>query len=177
MDAARVSLIPMRELSPGQAGKIRNQVITNLITMVSQKLKCDPGQLVIRDIRPQGDLDYSVEDWGEITGATADAFETMSEGTMGDNRWVAIYGVKTHIDRCNCSQIKVSVGNAERTIWSLMELTADENGDMVGFSPMAAIIPENTVYTISRYVRIANASAEIALKGFVCEKRGILVSP
>ena len=143
--------------------------------MAVQSIKLGEDQVVVRDIRPLGDLDYTYDDWSELTDATADQWETMSTGTMGDQRWVSIFGVKADADRFACSAIKFNVGGGDRAIWELWALR--EEDDMVGFCPSGIIIPQRTPYTISRYIREVSSPACLVLKGVVVEKRGKLVSP
>jgi len=168
-------LIPFSELTPGQSGKIRNDCIEALLTEASLRLKLPRERLVVRDIRAKSDLDFTYEDWRETTGATADAYETMTTGTMGDNRWIGIFGVKADADNFACTAIKFNIGGGDRAIWQLQSL--NEEDGMVGFSPTAVVIPQNTIYTISRFVRSASSSCTLVLKGVVVEPRGKVVSP
>lgn len=171
---AYTQLIPFSELSEGQAASIRNAVIQKLVSMATSQLAVPAEKLVVRDIRADSDMGYTYEDWRETTGATADAYETMDTGTMGDERWVGIYGVMVSGDM-SCSALKFNIGGADRTIWQLQCLK--ESDDFVGLCPSAAIIPPNTPYTISRYVRSASSTFHCVLRGVVVEPRGLVVSP
>ena len=170
-----IQLIPFSELAPGQVSRIRNDCVEALLTEASLRLKLPRDRLVVRDIRAKSDLDFTYEDWRETTSATADAYETMSTGTMSDNRWVGIFGVKADKDNFACTAIKFNIGGGDRVIWQLQAL--NEADGMVGFSPSAVIIPQNTPYTISRFVRSASSSCMLVLKGVVVEPRGKVVSP
>ena len=172
--AALIELVPKDELSPGGAATIRTQVANALIAQAANELRIPAERLVVRDIRPLGDLDYTYETWRERTGSTVEAYETMTTGTMADQRYVAIYGVKDDSPGRGCvSLIRLNIGGGDRAIWNLENL----NGDGVGYSPSAVVIPPNAPYTISRWVVIAAQLAHIILKGVVVEPRGKLVSP
>ena len=175
MGIALTHLIPFSELSPGQAAKIRNDVIQALVDKAVKELTKPAELFVVRDILPKTDLDFTNEDWYEVTGASSAAWETMSTGTMGDERYVGIYGVKADPDVFTCSALKFNIGGTDRTIWLLQSLR--EQDDMVGFSSSAVVIPQNVTYTISRYVIYALSSAHLVLKGVVVEPRGKLISP
>ena len=175
MGASEIQLIPFSELAPGEVGAIRNGIIKQMVAMAVQSLKLGENQVVVRDIRAKDDLDYTYEDWRETTSSTADAYETMTTGTMGDQRWVGIFGVKADADSFACTAIKFNVGGGDRAIWQLQALKPQD--DMVGFCPSGIIIPQRTPYTISRYVRSASSSFLLVLKGVVVEKRGKVVSP
>ena len=175
MGAANILLIPKTELAAGQAGAIRNEAIKRVLTLAMTQLKLAEDKLVVRDIRPKADLDYTYEGWRETTGSTAGAYETMTTGTMGEQRYVGIYGVKINADSLSCSMLKFNTGGGDRTFWSLEHL--NEEDGYVGFSPFGIIIPQNAPYTISRYVMYASAAAPIVLKGFVVEPRGRVITP
>ena len=172
--AALTQLVPVSELAQGQAAGIRNELIKFLLDTASFALKLARERLVVRDILCDTDLDYSAEDWGEVTGTTANAYETMSTGTMGDNRWIGIFGVKTS-ELCAVTALRFNIGGGDRTYWQLQALSSQD--DYVGISPSPLIIPQNAPYTISRYVAVASSSAFVLLKGIVVEPRGKTVSP
>ena len=175
MGASQIQLIPKSELAPGQAAAIRNEIIKSVLEKAAFELKLGVDKLVVRDIRPKSDLDYTYEDWRETTGATADAYETMTTGTMTDQRWVVVFGVKDDPDNRSCSAIKINVGGADLAIWTLQQLS--EEDECIGISPGGVVIPPNAPYTISRYVRSASSTSNLVLKGAVIEPRGKVVSP
>lgn len=173
--AAQIHLIPLSELAPGQAGAIRNQIIRGMVQDAVSKLRLQPDKLVVRDIRADTDLDYGFEDWGEKTGLTADVYETMSTGTMADQRWVGFFGVKTDAESQSVTALRFNIGGGERAIWQLQSLS--EQDSYIGFCPAGIIIPPNAPYTIERWVLMASMPAHIVLKGVVVEPRGKVVSP
>lgn len=176
--AAQVQLIPASELAPGQAAAIRNEAIKQLLDAASEGTNYSKDRLVVRDIRPLvtvGDLDYTYEDWSETTGATANAWETMSTGTNVDQRWIGFYGVKVDPDNFSITAIRFNVGGSDRVIWQLQSLNLQD--DMVGYCPSVIVIPPNAPYTISRWVRSINSIDRTVLKGTVVEPRGKVISP
>ena len=182
MSATLSQLIPFSELSPGQAGTIRNELIRKIVSEAVARLRLPEERLIVRDIRAKDDIviyskgaDANVEDWGAVTGTTADAYETMATGTVDDQTWIGLYGVKADAEANACSAIKFNVGGADRMIWQLQALS-EEDG-FVGFCPSGLIIPQNTIYTISRFVRDISSPAKLVLKGIVVEPRGKVVSP
>ena len=173
---AYTQLIPSSELSAGQAAAIRNEVINKLVQLAVSQLNVTADKLVVRDIRPATDLDFGTEDWYETTGTTTGAFETMTTGTMGDERFVGIYGVKDDPDAFgSVSQIRFNIGGGDRAFWTLQSL--NEEDGFVGLSPAGVLISQNTPYTIARYVVRASRAAHLVLKGVVVEPRGRTVSP
>ena len=175
MTAAYTQLIPYKELGPGQAAAIRNEIVKYMIAQAVTQLRKSPDDFVVRDIRADLDLDFTYEDWRETTSATADAYETMSTGTMADQRWMGIFGVKNCLDTLACTALKFNIGGADRAIWQLQALNEDDG--WVGFTPFGIVIPQNTPYIISRFVRSASASVCLVLKGLVVEPRGKVISP
>lgn len=176
MPATQTFLIPLSEITPGEAAAIRNQAIKDVVAKAVTELKRSEDQFVVRDIRPASDLDFSTEDWDEVTGSTGNAYETMTTGSMGAERFIGIYGVKDN-GTPSCTLLRFNVGGKDVAIWDLQHLTLQRGDDRVGYSPAAVIIPQNDPYTISRYVRLTTSPSHIVLKGFVVEVRGRTISP
>jgi len=176
MAATQTQLIPLAELSAGEAAAIRNQAIQAVVARASQELGKPIDQMVVRDIRPASDLDFATEDWFEVTGATGDTYETMSTGNMATERYVGFYGVKDD-GVPSCTLLRFNIGGGDRVIWNLQPLTLYEGNERVGYCPAVVVIPQNAPYTISRYVRMVTSPSHIILKGFVVESRGRVVSP
>lgn len=172
--ATQTQLIPFSELAPGQASAIRNEAVNFIVGEAVKQLKLAEEKLIVRDIRADIDLDYATEDWSEVSGTTAATYETMSTGTMADQRWVGIFGVKISPNSV-VSALRLNIGGADRVLWQLQSL--GKYDDYVGFTPFVALIPPNTPYTISRYVTVASSPAFCLLKGVVVEPRGRVVSP
>ena len=174
--AAQIQLVPLSEFGLGQVAVVRNKAIDAMAKDAMHKLKLPEKDLVVRDLRAADDFDdYTYEDYGEVAVSTANQYETMTTGTMGDQRWVGIFGVKDNSDDRVVSALKFDIGGGLRAIWQLQGLN-DEDG-RVGFSPGVIIIPQNAPYTISRYILQASVSVQIVLKGVVVEPRGKVLSP
>lgn len=175
--AIEIQLIPQAELATGQAAAIRNGAIAAVIAKASFEMKVSPDKLVVRDLQPKEDLDYSYATWSEKTGSSTAAYETMSSGTMADKRYVGIYGVKDSSEAFNVSLLRIKIANSVKAIWHLENLYSIAGEARNGFSPSVVVIPRNAPYVIDRYVNVANAQASIVLKAFVVEQVGKLLSP
>jgi len=169
-------LIPIFELSPSEIAGIRNDAVRAVSRIVAQELKKSLKDLVVRDILPATDLDYTNETWTETTGATENVYETMSTGNLGADRWIGFYGVKVE-GELSVSLIRFTSGGGQRAVWNLQNLSAVDGGDLLGFTPSVVVLTPNSSYTIERYVRLSSSPANIVLKGFVVEARGRTVSP
>ena len=178
LNPIHTELIPASELAPGEISSIRNNFIRKLVGVAQLELKVPVDSIVVRDIRPLDDLDYTYQTWTESTGATESAYETMSTGAgtaaKERDRWIGIFGVRVSADPA-VSLIKFNVGGGDRAIWSLASLRPED--DMVGYSPAGVVISPSQQFTISRYVVQASTQVTIVLKGVVVEVRGRLISP
>ena len=104
MGAALTHLVPIQELTPGAVGAIRNQVINAVVEQVCRELHLTQDQLVVRDVRPLGDLSMygaattvtTTETWQfEATGQAANTWHAAcGANTMADQRYVAFYGIR-----------------------------------------------------------------------------------
>lgn len=210
MALARTHLIPIQELTPGAVGAIRNQVIADLVRLVSSETSMPEDKLVVRDIRPFGDLQMyaagttaaTVDEWlYDATTTTANAYTTVTgTATMGDQRYVALFGVRDcrrelglHATTAGAttarvasvtpyasvvSFIKINVGGGDRAIWDISGINAYTEAS-VAFSPTAVIIPQNSSYNIGYYfvTTVAGLRTYLQLIGVVVEPRGKLISP
>lgn len=187
-------LVPAPELAPGAVGAIRNQVAKALLAKVSRELQMSSDQLVVRDIRPQADLDWgsgtaygsavSTELW-EITTASNSGYQeiiTSGSTTMADQRFVAIYGLRdarfNHytVPAVTTTLFKFDVGHSIKCIWDITKLYSYRT-QVIGISPSAIIIPQNTYFQISGYVIATTTVSDIQLEGLVVEPRGLVISP
>lgn len=100
---ALTQLIPIQELPPGGIGAIRNQVIKALLAKAVPELHMLEENLVVRDVRPLGDLqmyssattDLVQELWANMSTVTAVGYLSVTgDKTMADQRYVALYGVR-----------------------------------------------------------------------------------
>lgn len=172
-----ILLIPKDELATGQAAAIRNLAISSTKAGIARILRCSEDELLTRDIQPSVDLGFTYATWNEVTGSTANAYETLTSGTMSDDRYVVIWGVKDVSESINVSKIKINVGGSDKAIWVLEGLYGTQEGTRIGFCPSVIVLPQNLPYTISRYVLNANSPSNIVLKGAVIEKIGKVLTP
>jgi len=211
MKAAQTQLIPMQELTPGMVTNIRNTIIGQVCSLASHELNLPESSLVVRDIEPYTDLGWrysavtasagTAENWQFDFSGTTVGYKTVAEGTMTDQRFVAIFGVRdlrtgqggsasvvttggspaTGVGRgdfllpCPISLIKFNVGGANRAIWdsSCMEPYRDAR---VAFSPSCIMIPQNSAFVISYYERGQDLTTGIAVDGTVMLV-GVTVEP
>lgn len=203
MGAALTHLIPVSELAPGAISFIRNEVLKDLLARASKQLSLPEDKLVVRDLRWVEDLQaYSsgttastINDWLFTTAATTvTGFITVTgDKTMGDERFVALYGVKDLRRVYDVKQaaattgavlsqvvslIKIAVGGGDKVIWDLSKLQVYPES-LAGFTPSAVIIPQNSAFNISIYKAngVASVIANIVLEGLVVEPRGKVISP
>ena len=174
---AEIQLIPLAELATGQASAIRNGAVAAVVREAMVQLKLPQDKLMVRDVQPKTDLDYTYTTWYETTGTSESAYETMSSSTIADKRFVGIYGIKDDSEEINVTQIRIKVGNSIKAIWHLENLYSINGSPRVGLCPSVVLIPPNTPYVIERYVHKASSPAQIVLKAFVVEPVGKILSP
>ena len=213
--AVYCQLIPLQEMTPGAVGAIRNQVVSALVFLVSQELNMAPDKLVCRDVRPASDLAMyaggtttsTVDEWlYDATTTTANAFTAVSAAaTMGDQRYVALFGVRDIRGRVGVhstamgvalidtgggtdytarplpaavvSFIQLQVGGANKVIWDVNSIESYDTP--VGFSPSPVVIKQNVSYQIQYLFNttIAGLRTWLQLIGIVCEPRGRTITP
>ena len=190
---ALTHMIPLDELTPGAVGFIRNSVIDNVVAFAARELNLEPGNLVVRDVRPFTDLSMyaagttasTVDEWlYDATTTTASAFTSVTgPATMGDNRYVALFGVRdlrlgiglhttamTLMDgtgsllfgSATASGAAIKPGQVISLIKiavggsdkAIWDTTCFEGyQNLTGFSPSAVIIPQNATFNISYYFK------------------------
>ena len=203
---AYIGLIPIQELTAAQIANTRNSVINSLVDLVSHELTLSPDKLVVRDIRPEADLQLNThateENWLVDATLTVDYQNVTGAQTMADQRWIAIFGVRgltfntpgtgagvstatgaaypTDTSYAKlASLIRISVGGSEKVIWDTSCLDAYRDAQ-VAFSQSAVIIPQNASYQIE-YCKLITTAVDclysIQLIGVVVEPRGKVISP
>jgi len=183
--ATNTQLIPLREMIPGDAARIRNSVINQLVALASKELSMPETDLVVRDILPYTDLGW---DWAAATNSTTESWTHDASGdavgyhtftgdtTMSDQRYVAIFGVRdcryglaatntaTEIvfvrPAFPISLLKFSVGGASKAIWDTSGLCCYV-GNAVAFSPAAIILPQNVSFNIYYYSKNYDSSSTV----------------
>jgi len=211
--ATLTHLVPLQELSPGAVGAIRNQVIKSTVAQAVRELNLPEDKLVVRDVRPLLDLamDSAVgtastsERWGFGDALVAIGWISVTgANTMGDQRYVALYGVRDMGLNYGASGsatipvalasykeiisfIRINVGGADKVVWDISGIRAYQDAN-VAFAPSAVVIPQNASFNISYYregsleagVPVAPTTLEVAwlqLVGIVVEPRGKVISP
>jgi len=144
--ATETQLIPFAELSTGQASAIRNGSVAAVVALATKILREPANKLIVRDIRPKEDLDFTRATWLETTGATVDVYEDMTAGTLADRRFIGIYGIEDDTDAYNVSKLRIKIGNSIKSIWMLENLYSYNAGPRIGFTSSTIIIPMNTPY-------------------------------
>ena len=211
---ALTQLIPAEELAPGAISAIRNDVINALVALAARELGLPPEKLVVRDVRPFSDLqlystgavDSTSDRWGyAATGTTIGFVAINGTKTMGDQRYVALFGVRDRgaagnvasgsatlavvktANKPAVSLIKINVGGADKVIWDLTGMYA-YTSKMAAFAPSAVIIPQNSTFVISYYRQgslevgtttgpVTDEISWLQLVGVVVEPRGKVISP
>lgn len=209
MAGANVLLTPTQELAPGQVSAIRNATIEAVVNKASRELGLPKDRLVVRDIRAYDDLgfgrntDYSATAivsniWGSYQSSTTtySVSGTVSTAgvyrdaipdstTMGDNRFVGIYGVRDYrLSRyaggttppLEVSLLKFTIGAADRAIWDLTECEAYTN-HVAGVTSSPIVIPPLAPYQISGHLTVGGEQLGIQLMGFVVEPAGLTITP
>lgn len=176
MPAIDTQLIPIHELAAGEAATIRQSAIRTVVTLAASELKQIESKLVVRDVRPAADLDYTTEDWGEVTGGTINAYETMTTGTITSDRYWCIYGVKV-AEPLSASLLRFTIGGGQRAVWNLQKLSFSDVGEAIGYTPFPIIVKPQVPYTIERYLRLIRNVSNIVLLSVIVEPRGLTISP
>ena len=203
--AAKAFLIPVSELLPSEITRIRREAIAKVVAMASVELKKNPGDLVVRDIRPYSDLAWCTDATAFAAALSTDTWVptldssdalvaykgvvTSTSQVMTDSRWIAITGVKDFrlAEAAAVKQvinfIKISVGGNDRVIWDLQGMEAYPNA-MAAISPAPVVIPQNTDYNIYIYHAesddgnaVSDVVVYLVIDGFVVEPRGKVLSP
>ena len=198
MGAKQLNLIPVPELAPGQIGAIRNEAVKGVLAKASRELQMSQDLLVVRDIRPQSDLDWGSDATTGLAKSalttdlwylqTDDALSgylplvTSASTTMADQRYVCIYGLRdassseATVLAQTTSLWKFDVGHSVKAIWDLSKCYAYPN-NCFGLCPSPVVIPQNTYFQIYGYSILVNTYSWVMLEGFVVEPRGKVISP
>ncbi len=203
---ALTQLIPVNELAPGAVAAIRNQVINALVAQASREMGLPETQLVVRDVRPLGDLqlyaasgtDATSERWGFTgTGTSAAYLDINGTKTMGDQRYAALFGVRDRsafnaasgsatlaVARTASKQVvslvKINVGGGDKAIWDTSGMYSYQEA-LAAFTPSAVIIPQNATFVISFYKMgsIENGAVTSPVSGEIVwlQLVGVVVEP
>lgn len=203
--ARQILTIPVAELAPGAIAAIRNEIIGILMARASRELNKSPEQLIVRDLRPLDDIGWATHD---DIGTTAldenewifESDDSKNQGTftamvssdydeMGDDRYVAIYGVKDMRMSLSSpiaqalSMLKFNVGGNDKVIWDLQNMQAYPNALAAVCPSPGVIIPPSTAFQIYGYGCLSDGTTAtdidcyIVLEGIVVEPKGKVLSP
>lgn len=195
-DVSYSYLIPIAELTPGGVSSIRNKLRDFLVDETAARLSMAKQNLVVRDIRGVEDMAIckttgavATEDDWKYTGSGAATWDpwTVAASTMGDQRFVMLYGLRDLTmrniawDAATLAQalslVKIEVGNAVKAIWDSSVLGAYAlSGPAVAVTSNGVLIPQNAAYQLRAFTNAAIAQY-LQLVGLVCEPRGKLISP
>jgi len=179
-------LRPVSQLRPERVDGIWKAAAQKLLALAEEAL---PGKkLILRDLMPL-DLQATNNEWTETSGATDNAWaDTSITGTLADNRFVAIIGMKVLTGHVTppISALKFTIGGSEVARWDLYNafvayiLTTSgacehHNPECITEGPV--IITQNTPFTIAEYVIEASTAYKVALFGLVCEAEGKTIKP
>ncbi|MBA7711518.1 hypothetical protein ES703_120484 [subsurface metagenome] len=174
-------LIPVTQLKAERIDAIRKAAKDRLLELAEAALGKDK-RLIIRDLTPL-DLEATNNEWVETSGTDNQWSDTTITGTLADNRFVVIIGVKI-IDGHTTppiSALKFTVGGSEVARWDMYPafklyiLTTSgainhENPLCIAEAPI--FISQNIPFTVAEYVLETTTAYVAALIGLVCEPEG-----
>lgn len=179
-------LTQIAQLPPERIDGIKTATMRKLLELAEAAL---PGKkLIIRDLTPL-DLALTNNEWTETSGASDNTWaDTSITGTLADDRWVAILGIKILSGHTTppISALKFTVGGSEVARWDLYKAFATyilttsgavqhDNPECITEGPI--IITKNTPFTVAEYVIEASTAYKPVLFGFVCESEGKTIKP
>ena len=174
-------LIPVTQLKVERIDAIRKAAKDRLLELAEAALGKDK-RLIIRDLTPH-DLEATNNEWTEASGTDNQWADTTITGTLADNRFVAILGVRVISGHTAqpISALKFTVGGSEVARWNMYPafkaytLTGEgatdfDNPLCIAEAPI--FISQNIPFTVAEYT-IENAiTYKAALIGLVCEPEG-----
>ena len=128
-----------------------------------------------RDMRPQ-DIGTTNPTWRFSLATTAGWNTIISNLTIDNNRWVAIYGLKYAMSSPIVSQLKATAGGAVKMDRNI-EAVAENQFKCLYFDPI--LIEQNQNLLLEAYVpgTTTNTAEVLAFQGVVTEKKGKVLAP
>ena len=175
-------LVPITQLKAERVDGIRKAAKDRLLALAEAALGKDK-RLIIRALTPQ-DLGATNNEWVEESGAGDNAWaDTTITGTLADNRFVAILGVKIMDGHLTppISALKFTVGGSEVARWDMYPafklyiLTtsgAINHRNPLCIAEAPIFITQNIPFTVAEYVLETTTAYVAALIGLVCEPEG-----
>lgn len=167
----------------GPALDAYRQMVANLYARAQKELGLSPDDLVIRDLRPE-DIGASSADF-RVGTANADWATLIDNKTIGDNRFVGIYGVVLADtggtdafglpNEPPISQIRITRKGSMARYWNVKPVWAFQS--KVGYTDDPVTVDQNTTITVEAWSRTASSLEGFTLLGVVVEKKGLLINP
>lgn len=151
---------------------IERRVEDTLLDIASRELGMSKDDLVVRDADPDEDFGLSTSQW-ILTSTTANAYNTLVNTTVNDNRFIGIYGVGRKSGD-EFTLVKFESGAKTLDIWDSSVTDLTDTKIKVARSPV--IYRQNMPCKISVYAT-ASATIEPIILAKVCEPKGKVVSP
>lgn len=145
-------------------------MLSKLREKAMTELKLNYDQVVTRMLRPE-DLGLSTPVW---TFSVSSGWNTIIDHTIGDNRFVGIYGILLGESGTSVvTQLKVSRAGEDVRYWQIQDVNFLESPQIYFDDPVT--IDQNTVLTIRAYATGTDTDWRCSFLGVVAEKKGLLV--
>ncbi len=152
------------------------QAVQKALQMISQKAQTTLGSdFELRDMRPQ-DLTFTNPTFSFSLTATSSYHAIVDDGTIGNNRWIAIYGLRTNQTAELISGLKVTAGGALKMDRNIEWVSATQDKSLY-FDPV--IVEQNTLIKIEGYNvgTTTDTGYVLVFLGIVAEKKGQVLAP
>jgi len=148
-------------------------MVNVLRTRAMKELNLAAEDVVIRPLRFE-DIGGANPEW-TFNCTAADAWNTVVDTTIDDNRFVGICGVYHNEALTDIHQIKITRKGTTARFWDVIDIRNWQH--KTGWSDEPVTIDQNTKLTIEFWVTAASTLTDFKFIGAVAEKRGILISP
>ncbi|MHA1833676.1 MAG: hypothetical protein ACTSV7_06755 [Candidatus Baldrarchaeia archaeon] len=160
------------KLSPEEIRAIEQEVEEILIKKaLEQKIATRREDVVVRDILPATDFNWSYEYWQESVSASG--YATTVSVSLPDTKIVLFYGAKNLNPNPKTAAIKFLVGKGGtkvKDIWQIEHAYTEENAAV--YSRDYVIYNKSEHITIQQYGRGTAGTDNLILLGKVAEPRG-----
>lgn len=167
-------IVPISDLPDGVVDAYREQVVTNLRNLASQKLTTGADNITVRDLDLEEDVSATNEDW-KWTLSTANDYNTiLSSGfTVPIDRFFSFFGVHLLTAGSAMQKIKYAQGGVTTDIWAVRHLLAKEEPSGISRRPIMAT--SSTPLQISLYGNTAQ-DEEVVFMAYAAEKKGRFIA-
>jgi len=152
------------------------QAVQKALDMISDKARTTlGGDFELRDMRPQ-DLTFTNATFSFSLTATSSYHTIVNNGTIGNNRWIAIYGVRTNETAELITGLKITSGGALKMDRNIEWVSGTQDKSLY-FDPV--IVEQNTLVKIEGYNKgtTTDTGYVLAFLGIVAEKKGQVLAP